>query len=346
MPATIQNDILIPAILKHLKSKKSMPINFKFVNNRIDIQSSEEYIIDTVINGTYSHDMEGSCFSALITDSIVLLQNNLNQETKIIKENDEIVLFMQDNITLPYSISHDTRINISSDNIQNNGQINSNIIDNIISGFRLSINTSKILEVGVPSVIISNGRVYCLYSNTMIINDTSLLFSDIEIPYNTFNNINKNIDKGNIDLLTDNDKKLLILKSRNSIITCNYKIPNLDLINSINNLINSFSEYGTFRLFSLNNLELISKFFPKESLTISFYKDYTIGINITISDGKSIKIGTKNIDSIFNIILSTTQFDVLYKLFKDYNTIEVFKGSDTLCLKNNNKILILSGMIF
>lgn len=347
MPTTIQNDVLVKTLLQHLKSKSKVSVNFTFTPDYINVQSSDEYIFDTIIKGEYSRDMVGTSFSVIITNAIQLLKID-SGVTKIIKHGDEVVVFEQEEISMPFNTSYDERINISLDSLDNQGRITLVELSSVLKGFKGLINTSKSLEVGIPPVIISSGKVYCIYSNTIHIDSTSLVFPDMEIPYNTYNNLSKNVIGSPINILTDTIKKVIIVQVANeSMSTTSYKKPNLELIASIENKINELSYVGSYNIKIIQGLEHLFKCFPREVITLSTYKDGTIGIRLSVSSGKTVKAGIKDIETTSNINISTTQFDALYKTFKENYTVDIYQGRDIICIKGmKEKTLILSGMTF
>jgi hypothetical protein len=347
VPANIQNDILTSTLEKHLKGKTKESVNFTFTPDVIKVQSSSDFVFDTYIQGEYTNDMVGKSFSIMINNSIQLLKSG-KEFTTITRHGDEIVVLDQGNISIPFNTAYDERMDMTYSDLQRQGKIGVQDFSTITRGFRNLINLSKTLEVGIPPVIITSGKVYCIYSNTIFIGRVPMEFPDLEIPYNTFNSLSKNLSGSSIILSYDQTKKVILLQvGTESSATAIYKRPNLELLTSIEQKINSLGYIGTFDISSISTLELLFKCFPKETVTLSMYEDSTLGILFSMANGKSIQAGTKSLLTKCNISISTTQFDAMYKTFKETSKVEVYQGRDIICLKSaSNRTLLLSGMTF
>lgn len=347
MSTSIRNDILTSVLEKHLKGKVRESVNLTFTPDIIKMQSSSDFILDTFIPGDYDNSMVGKSFSIIINNAIQLLKSN-KEFTTVTLHGEDVVVFDQGNVSIPFNTSYDERMNMTYESLQRQGKIAVQDFNSIVKGFRNLVNISKTLEVGMPPVIITSGKVYCIYSNTIYINSVPMMFPDLEIPYNTFNSLSKNLSGSSIILSYDPFKKVVLFEiGTESAATVIYKKPNMELVSSIEQKMSELQFIGNFNITSINTLELLFKCFPREVVTISFYEDETVGVMFSIADGKSIKAGNKDIMSKCNISISTTQFDALYKTFKETSRVEVYQGRDIICLKGtDNKTLLLSGMTF
>lgn len=347
MPAVIDNDVLINTLTQHLKGRSKSSVNFTFLPDSIRIQSSNDFIHDTMIKGEYSNDMIKEPFSVMINNALLLLSNTKGSTT-IRKANEDVVVFEQKSITIPFSTTPDERIEIQFSNLEEQGKVSVRDFTSISQWFRNLINVSKSLDVGMPPVMVVSGKVYCMYSNTILICDVPLNIPDVEIPYNTFNNLSKSLDGSSVIVLIDKEKMLMLVQSSNdSLDTISYKKPNYDLVTSIEQKILEFKFLGECNISVIGGLELLFKCFPKETLTLSVYDDNTVGVMFSLANGQTVKAGIKNNSTIFNIVISTTQFDAVFKTFKNIVSVEIYTGSDIVCLKgSSNKTLILSGMSF
>lgn len=347
MSAKIDNATLVTTLSQHLKGKTREAVNFEFHADMIKVQSSSDFILDTQIQGTYGPDMIGTSFSILINNVIQLLSVG-EGETTITRHGEEIVMFEQDNITVPFNIAYDERIDIEWKSVDLPGKVTSRDFLEITKGFRNLVNISKSLEVGVPPILISSGKVYCIYSNTIYMGTVPIIFPDLEIPYNTFNNLTKSITGTEVNLLVDSVKKLLLIQvNAGNAATTTYKKPNLEHIKAVENKLTEMESIGSIDITILSELELLFKCFPKDTVTLSIYKDNTVGVSFSVSNGRNIRAGNKDLDTLANIVISTTQFDTIYKTFKGTSSVEVSKGRDVICLKGlGNKQLMISGMTF
>lgn len=347
MPTSIRNDVLTSVLEKHLKGKTRESVNLTFTPDIIKVQSSSDFVLDTYITGEYDNNMVGKSFSIIINNAIQLLKSG-KDFTTITPHGDNVVIFEQEDVSIPFNTSYDERIVMSYQSLQRQGKIAVQDFSSIVKGFRNLVNISKTLEVGVPPVIITSGKVYCIYSNTIFINTVPMMFPDLEIPYNTFSSLSKNLSGSSIVLSYDPSKKIILFEiGTESAATVVYKKPNLELIASIEQKISELQFIGNFNISVISSLELLFKCFPREVVTLSMYEDETLGVMFSIADGKSIKAGTKDLMTKCNISISTTQFDALYKTFKETSKVEVYKGRDIICFKGmDNKTLLLSGMTF
>lgn len=347
METTIQNDILVKTLQQHLKGKTREAVNFTYTADLIKVQSSSDFILDTYIIGEYPNELVGTSFSIVITNAIQLLRDDKGITT-ITQHGGEVVIFEQEDITIPFNIAYDERIEIEWKSIEKPGKVSVREFHDISKGFRNLINISKSLEVGVPPIMIISGKVYCVYSNTIFIGNIPMVFPDLEIPYNTFNNLSKSISGSSVNLLVDSIKKIMLMQiGIESAATTTYKKPNLEIITSIEKRISELTYVGNININIMSTLELLFKCFPKETVTLSVYEDDTLGIMFSVTNGRSIRAGVKDMLTKFNISINTTQFDSIFKTFKEASNVDVYKGRDIVCLKGlNNKTLLLSGMTF
>lgn len=249
----VQNKLLLSTLKKHLKGRVRCSVNLTFMDTFIKVQSSNDFILDTVLPCVYTSKDKPKDFSIMVTGVIDLLKSDDGKTT--ITKYEDVVIFNQGDISIPFDVSFDERIELKLESIENSGKIGSSDIQSISRGFRHLSNMSKSLEVGVPPVIVSYGKAYCAYSNIISISNVSMVLPDLEIPYNTFNNFSKNLNSSNINVLYDKDSKIIMFQLGNdSSATTNYKIPNLEFINSINNKINELKSIGTF------NVSILPKF--------------------------------------------------------------------------------------
>lgn len=343
MSAIIDSSILIPTLRSHLKSRVRSSVNFTFTEELIKIQSSNDFIFDTFLKGEYDDEMINTQFTVIIENSINLLSEEGNTE---IKRNGDIIVFEQEDVSIPFNIAYDERVEPRYKSISECGKVSIKDISSIVRGHKSLLNISKILEVGQPPITIRSGKSYVFYSNTILIEDVPMSIPDMEIPYNTFNSLYRTLTGSYVELIDDNISKLIIFKnSINSSSILNYKSPNHEHINAINSRIHDLEYLGEFKINVIDKLEMIYKCFNKEKLTLSFYEDNTLGVLFSVADGKTIKAGCKDIKTLFNISINTAQFDSLYRIFNGVSKLEVLAGRDIVCLRNN-KTLILSGMTF
>lgn len=347
MPATIKSALLVKTLLQHLKSKTSISVNFTFTPDIIKVQSSGEFIFDTFITGDYTNDMTKSAISIQITNAVQLLQAD-DGFTTITPIGDGVVVFDQDKISIPFLTTYDERIDISFSDVERQGKVSVSDITSITSRFRNLVNISKSLDVGVPPIVITGSQVYCLYSNSMYIENVPVCLPDMEVPYNTFSNLSRNLTGSSVNVLTDSGKKILMFQVGNeSLAMTTYKRPNMELISSLEAKLTELSYLGDIDISIIRTLENLFKCFPRESVTLTTYEDNTLGIMFSVASGKSVRAGTKDIMSTFNIVINTTQFDALYRVFKESPRVEISYGRDIVCFKGTSgKRLVLSGMTF
>lgn len=341
----VQNNVLVNILRQHLKGRVRSSINFTCDEDFVRVQSSNDFVLDTLMPCTYRGNKPES-FSVLITGAVDLLRSD-DGSTEITRLGD-VVMFDQGDISIPFDISYDERIEVSFDSLKQAGRIGGGDVQAITRGFRNLTNISKSLEVGYPPIVVSSGYVYCIYSNIIFIGGVPMSLPDFEIPYNTFSNFSKNLSGSTINVFYDDNSKVIVFQvGSTSSATSTYKKPNLEMISAIQNRMAELSPIGTFDVSVITKLELLYKCFPKESVTLSFYVDNTLGIMFNVTDGKSVRAGTKDLETVCNIAISTAQFDGLYKTFNGTSRVEVLKGRDILCLKGvGNKTLIVSGMTF
>lgn len=348
MSVTIQNNVIVDVLGQHLGGRVRSAVNFTFKSrDRVQVQSSNDFVLDTIVKCDASDDMVGTSFTVLIDKAIGLLSCDEEGFTVVSNLGDRI-LFDHGDISIPFPVAFDERVDLKLDSLEMCGSVNCKDLVEITRNFKRLLNISKSLEKGVPSVIVSSGRSFCLYSNTMLIDNAPMALPDFEIPYNTFSNITKNLTGSKVEVYIDSSKKILAFVCGNdNVLLTTYKTPNLDTIKAIDAKIWTLKSIGSFGLDNLKAMELAYKCFTKETLTMSFYDDHTIGFALSLSDGKNIRAGIKDKRSLSNIVISTAQLDSFYKVFSLSTKIDVMYDRDVMCFESaKGAKLLLSGMTF
>ena len=338
---------VIDVMEKHLSSRSKVAVVFKVLtHNVVETQSNADYILD-ILCGCVLEDGEkvGDSFTIQLDKSIQLLKSCEGDSVKIQNMRDRIV-FSKSSVVIPYPKAYDDIVDIPVNTLVSPGAVQSTNLESISRGFRKLVNVSKVLDKGVPSVIIYNGKSYCLYSNTMLISDVPRTLPDMEIPYNTFSNITKNLGSGSMDVYLDTNKKVLVLSSKNLRITTTYKVPGDSTITAIEGKVASLESLGDFTIDNLSTMEMVFKCFDKETVTVSFNQDGKLGFLLSVSDGKAITSGVREDTPKLNIVLSTAQIDSLYKVFALNTKVSILYGTDVVVFKTSGKQMIVSGMTF
>lgn len=347
MPVEFKNEVIIPLLRQHMKGKTKESINFYFEHDTTRIQSSSTFIFDTIVPNTSEHEYIGKQFSIMFTTALQMLRDE-HGITRLDKRGEDIIVVEQDNISIPFSASPEERIEISFSGVDELGKVPSYEFVNITRRARSMLSMSKSLDAGVSPIIVSSGSSYCAYSNVICVKPVNMVLPDVEIPYNTFSNLSKNLGSLPVKLYVDTTKRILLVETNdNAVAMLTYKKPNYDFLMAIDSRMNELESIGIFDITAFEPLDNLQKSFPNESITLSMYNDSTVGAIFSIGDGKSIRAGVKSLDTILNVVLSTTQFDVVYRMFKGTSKVEVSKGRDLVCFKGTDKTtLLLSGMTF
>lgn len=345
MHARVQNDVLISTLAKHMKGKNKVSVNFTICGNYLTLQSSADYILDTIVEGEFSTDMNNKSFSAMITNSILLLDQDDGMTE--ISDNNGVVVLNQGSKILPFLSTHDERIDIKWNGLSKVGIVSSRDINEIASDFRSLMNTSKVLNVGVPPVIINSGKSYCFYYDTILIKKVPIVFPNMEIPYSTFSNLSKNLTNKDITVNIDERSKSLVLQDGDyGISSAGYKKTNEDSINGVEERMKDLNSVGLCDLDTIKSLSGLYKCFPKESVTLCMFDDLTFGVSITVVGLNTFNAGMKNKRRLANIIINTAQFNAIYATFKNESRVNVSIGKDLICLNTTSTTLLLSGMSY
>lgn len=345
MSTTVQNDVLIKTLLKHLKNKQKVSVNLTFRGDSLIIQSSNEFLLDTVIK-VESNDED--CSYSISINNCLLLFGIDNDIVELIKY-DKYVVIKKGFLSIPFETVYDERISLSYGDSSSSCLIDANVIKDISYIFKSLSSVSKILDRGEPDVTINNGIAYCMYQDTISMSTIPLSFPNVCIPYNTFNNLVKIVDNGKINISDYSSKKVLLLNtSNNNLISLSYKKIVLDSINALRNILDSLKDLGDFNIKYIKTLELLYKCYPRESITLNFYDNKSVGLVLNNNDGYSITSKTDESNNIIkSIIINTAQLDSILKLFKSDTTLNICIGDDIICMKSITKrTLVLSGMTF
>lgn len=347
MVLKVDNKDLINNLTKHLSGKSKCSVNFTIEKDFIKLQSSNEFILDTILQGTYEDKFIGGSFTVVINNSIELLRSDKGSHT-IINFMGDRVFFDQGDIVIPFSVAYDSRIDVKFSNLQDCGSVSTDVLSSVNRRSKNMINLSKSLDVGASSIVIVHGRSFHLYSNCMVVAKVPDNLPDIEIPYLTFNNLARNLYGSKVNVKQDNNLRVILLEcSDSSYIQVNYKKPNEELIKSIDSKINELAYCGNFNVSNLNRFEVVYKCFPKETICLNFYKDGTVGALLSLTDGKTASVGTKDEQAELRMFISTAQFDTLLKLLNGRDIISVYKGKDVIYVKISDDVgVLMSGMTF
>ena len=339
----VKSNVLKSTLLKHLSNKSSIAVNFTFKKDCILVQSFSSFSFETIILGDYLN-LVGETFSFLIDRSCILLEND--DKISTITKYDDTVVIRQNSLNINYSIAYDERLERDYSNSELLGTIQSSLISSIVSNHKKLANVSKVLEVGIPSIIVSNNKCFCIYSNTTLFTEIELL-PNIEIPYESFNNFNKTLNNCSIEVINSKRDGVLTLKTSDFYLYhLDYKKPNLETVNGILNRVKETPDLGSYDCSSFINLENLFKCFKKLSVFMYLYSDNSIGFSVNTIDNRNIKINCKD-DNAKVITLSSVQCDVIYNLFGTLKNINVKYGKDLIVLEDFSKrTLVLSGRTF
>lgn len=346
MPATVQSDEIINTLLLHLKGKVNSAVVMTFEFNKLRIQSSNDFLLDTEINCITSPDMIGKEYCIIITGSINLF-NTDRGTTTISVDSTEFAVISQDDISISYELSFNERVHMDRSSLRFVSTFRTSLFTEMAYNTKRISLLSKLLEVGEPAIVNKFGYCYCMYSNCISVVESSKLLPDFEIPYQTFNNLTKTLSSGSLNLYVDDSSNIMVMELPNgSIISVYFKIPNNDRITMIETRISELSTLGIFSFKSLTPLERFVKYYPKEKVSMMFYEDKTVGISASTLGNKSIHVNSKNVNPLLSIYLSSVQFDCVFRNFKDDIGVTVSSGKDIICLKSSTRTILISGMTF
>lgn len=207
-----------------------------------------------------------------------------------------------------------------------------------------STGLAKELALSEPDPMFVNGKYYVDYKQTFFVD--TIPYPSHCIPFSTLKNFAYKLKEGAqyFDIPENNTIYFKSGKYEFWIPTTDYNI-NGSLISAVDKKLNEcmsitvvkFSEYK-------DRLATLASAFPKTKMVFTIGENsFNVGVD---TNNAHMLIGYQMTKSFLSLHVTSAQLDVIVKLFGDDEQVEILRGANCICLKNNTKTLLISAMIY
>ena len=329
------------SVIKMINGSKTS-VNFKYMNGVFLLQSMK-----TLIHNTYMNIEECDTKDGITEITVELLPlMKVFQGYKDITEiwiNEGSMIIRQGNRECRLEKDYSERVDdVLIDNNESNYTNTTNWMDTFID-MRTMFTISKSLHANPTRLVVLNKQAYITYSNTLLICDVDMPDMCIKHQYG-MELLHAMTRANNCTYSFNEDKSVLrlILNSKEYIYVLCDTIPILQTI-QLKKLSEDLEHVTSFDFTKhITDVESAAKSLNTSIVELSICDgDYRFYIT---RSGFNFSIGSDDI-ALMNIKITSAQLQVILKLLKSCSNVEVLKGGGNLiCLKFNNKMLLLSGM--
>lgn len=324
----------------YLLSAGKCNINFRIVNGELSMQRLSVTYVEMSIP-ILEYDTDDVDITVNLDSSMNLLND---KEDVYIDVTGDLFTVKQTWFEYGTQRVSEERILMDLDSCDVSGSISTYEIYKLVSASKTLDNVAKECIEALSDITIFDKTAYVSYNNVKLAVKTSL--PNMRIQANSIRECNTFMKDGDIEYRYDTKKKILYLLSGK-------------VVNAVSVLDVDKKVVGDFKLYESKVLFMTSVDFGKynENLSILVSNYKKVKINLTFVTG-GIRVFVDNLRSrftmgddgegLFTIIISTSQLSLLTKLFGKDGRIEIAKGENYICLKNNNsnKTLLISGMTY
>lgn len=349
----VPNGAALVAIIKaHLGSRASTYVNFYVQSDTVmTIQSANEFVLESILTGISAPaSLVGTSFSFSVTGVIDFLVGDASEESSdiwITNAKEQIVL-NYGSAELTFPVSYSERVNVDLSDMELVTSIKASVLDSMLSMQKKTLTMSKVLEVGVPDIIISNGNAWCIYSNLLVRRTAPIEFPPIEIPYTTFNNIVRSIKGLTVNVYIDTEKHMLGIQAvGHSVILVTYREPPMETLRALEERLASCQSIGSFNIIPVKQSVSFYTYFKRSSVALAFSDSGSMSANLSTGDGRYIFLnGSMSGEVIKHVSITTGQVESVFKVLATSDVIDVKFSKDLVVFATPEVSICCSGYTY
>ncbi len=341
MRILLKGSLIVPILQNYLHGVKTM-FNLKTEGDKLLIQVLEDYTMETSIPYEV---LENDGVPIDHTVSITKIVQALNKGNDVeVSFDNSIVFFKQKSLEFSCVKEYESRRDFGNITGEWSPYPSARIayLRKCLSSMFQAITELKLF---FPDPVFYNKHFYCISDKTAFVESANAM-CDVCIPYEILKKVSYVI-RGKSEYFVNNEKSVLVVQSGSSkfyIPTMPYNM-NINSINGINKILSSLKYKAIIDINKyVDQLEIISKVFEKKTLTFSIGNDcfYVLasGSDMRVIVGDEVNV------TLMSMSITAGQLNTIVSLFGELSEVEVLGGSNCICLKVNEKSLLISGMIY
>lgn len=342
MKVLIKDNRIIDLFNEFIKNSKVL-FNFRVKPDKIEIQLLSDFVMETTIPCSYVAGPEGTYqISIYITEIIHVFKRG----ELFLEVDDSSITFEQGNSTYTLLREYEERKDLPNISGLEFKPAYADRLKYLVHSTKSMSTYAKELKVFPVDPIFMNNRFYVRYEFYCFVEDMN--FEQSCIPMETLQTVIFKLDKkSEVAYFREND--YLVFKSKNYVFwvpTSNYNI-SASKIQSIDKILASLTPVTTINISELaGELSYVAGIFSKQKANLSVGEG-CICIDMTSAGYEAHTfVGTKITRPLLRMTLSNASLQVIPKIFKDDEEVEILKGGNCLCLRHNTKTLLIAGMLY
>ena len=339
MIITIKPNKFVATLKDFVKNTRTM-FNFQIVDNILNLEVLNNY---TAISRIPCENIEGYIpnFNASIwlTKSILVL--DCKSDIKI-TFTDKVVVIEQDTFSGVFTREYEDRRFVPDvSNVKTEQLLSARLkyFAKLATGFS---SLAKELSISEPDPVFKDDVFYLDYAQTWFL--AQIDFPTACMPMATLKDFTTKLDEqASYYVFTDIDTLYIKTFEYDFFIPIVNSSINENSINAVNKIGASLKELTKINIKPyVEKLQTIVQAFPKTKFPLMIgNNEFSINVN---ANNQRISIGSVN-TYLTSITITSAQLDVICKLFKDDEQINVLRGVNCLCLESKGKTVLLAGLL-
>lgn len=339
MVITLKPNKFVATLQDFIKNSRVM-FNFEVRNEMLTIQILNDYtVVSRIPCNVIDNSGDADNVSIWLTKSILVLDKQADIK---ITFTETAVLIEQDTFSGIFAREFEDRRTLPDIEDIELTQMFSNRLKFLAHTAVACGTLAKELSIADPDPIFSNNLFYINYSQTWFV--TSMKFPRISFPMSTFRDFTFKLDEEAKYHYFEETSTLYIqtIDYDFYIQSGNQSIDDTT-ITAVNKIMAGLQPVTNIRIMEyVGKLQTIAQAFPKQKFPLTI-GDGKFSINAN-SNNQRITVGHVN-NYALSIMITSAQLDVICKLFKEDESIEILRGVNCICLVSKEKNLLLAGMI-
>lgn len=340
----ISADKFKDAVLDMLNNSQNVTVNFKLSGNVLYLQTMNGLIDERLIIVDSVEEYKDNDITVNLDQTLNLINEREILTLKVQKELFELV---QKNLTYTAIAIPENRIDNDSLSITETAMLfNKHEFQRVVQEAKALDEVARILASNTASIQVCEGKAYIYYSNTVFI--TKLNLSNCSIASGLARELVSILNRSKV-CYYDKDEKEGVFKIKitdNEAVTLPIQHINYEMVYGVNKVLQDMKTVTNINMKLYNEyMQIICKAYKRLQVTLSVCEN---GLGLFIDNSKTqFSIGYSS-TPLFTITISTAQLMAIQKLFGDCSNVQIERGDNCICLKeqNSEKTLLIAGMLF
>ena len=339
MLVKVQGDKFYYSVNKLVTGSGRILLNFKVSGNELSIQLLGNIICETSVEIKEKDSNEDIDVTVTITPAILLVNKEEDVELTILPD---VISINQTSYTFSSTKEWDSRYQLPEFIEEKSLDFDKTEYLDLIQNSRALDTILKTTKEAYANLVVSSGVAFTRYGNAMLIQNTPLK-GEFMLSAETARNLAKVLDAKS-KVVINLTKGYMLIKSKYKYM--HVLIQNVDK-REVAACLQKLKECKSIGYISMEgmteDIDTLTRVYKTGKVTFSI-TDRSVCMNIT--DGKNVfTYGHRGIPKV-SLTFTISHMSTINKIFGGLSDIEVLIGGNVLCLRHNNKTLLLSGTLF